>query len=81
MGRAVGRYDLSAMAKRPLPPPRPAPPGLGITETGEKTSGSKGVSSRKTEETLDAIPGAHERALTGLEQARTKQTVSLDELR
>ena len=29
---------------------------------------------------LDAIPGAYERAQLGLEQARRKETVSLDEL-
>jgi hypothetical protein len=35
---------------------------------------------RNIVELLDAIPGAHERAELGLEQARRGQTVALDEL-
>lgn len=31
-------------------------------------------------ELLDGIPGAHERAQLGLRQARTSETISLDEL-
>ena len=35
---------------------------------------------RNVVELLDGIPGAYERAQLGLEQARTGQTVALDEL-
>ncbi len=35
---------------------------------------------RNVAELLDGIPGAYERAYIGLEQARTRQTQSLDEL-
>jgi hypothetical protein len=35
---------------------------------------------RNVAELLDGIPGAHERAQLGLEQARAGQTVSLDQL-
>ncbi len=35
---------------------------------------------RNVVELLDGIPGAHERALLGLEQAKTGQTIPLDEL-
>jgi hypothetical protein len=35
---------------------------------------------RSIVELLDAIPGAHERARIGLEQARRGETVALDEL-
>ena len=35
---------------------------------------------RNVVELLDGIPGAHERAQLGLEQARSGETVALDEL-
>jgi hypothetical protein len=35
---------------------------------------------RNVAQLLDGIPGAHERAQRGLEQARTGETVSLDQL-
>jgi len=38
------------------------------------------VDARHLVELLDGIPGAYERAQLGLEQARSGQTVSLDEL-
>jgi hypothetical protein len=38
------------------------------------------VDARHVVELLDGIPGAYERAQLGLEQARSGQTVSLDEL-
>jgi hypothetical protein len=35
---------------------------------------------RNVVELLDAIPGAHERAQLGLQQAQARQTIALDEL-